>query len=127
MKIKYEEKSLKFNLVYGLFMIVIGIFAVVNDSNSFYNYPWLIIGALQTGTYFYNKKLQYLTIENNRLTKHSIFPKVIELNEIRKVRKFVNSYKIETDKTTLRISKNIIEKESLYKLNQVFENLILKV
>ena len=127
MKIKYVEKSLKFNLVYGLFMIVIGIFAVANDSNSFFNYPWLIIGALQIGTYFYNKKFQYLTIENNRLTKHSIFPKVIELNEIRKVRKFVNSYKIETDKTTLRISKNIIEKESLYKLNQVFENLNLKV
>ena len=127
MKIKYEEKSLKFNLVYGLFMIVIGIFAVANDSNSFFNYTWLIIGALQIGTYFYNKKFQYLTIENNRLTKHSIFPKVIELNEIRKVRKFVNSYKIETDKTTLRISKNIIEKESLYKLNQVFENLNLKV
>ena len=127
MKIKYEEKSLKFNFVYGLFMIVIGIFAVANDSNSFINYLWLIIGALQIGTYFYNKKFQYLTIENNRLTKHSIFPKVIELNEIRKVRKFVNSYKIETDKTTLRISKNIIEKESLYKLNQVFENLNLKV
>ena len=127
MKIKYEEKILKFNLIYGMFMILIGIFAVANDSHSLFNYTWLVIGALQTGSYFHNKKFQYLTIENNKLTKHSLIPKSIELNEIKKVRKFVNSYKIETEKTTLRISKNIIEKDSLYKLNQVLDDLNLKV
>lgn len=127
MKIKYKEKILKFNLFYGMFMIVIGILWVANDSSSFKNYLWIIVGALQTGSYFYDKKFQYLSIENNKLTRHFLIPRSIEIQKIKKIWKFTNSYKIETDKKSLRISKNLIEEDSLFQLDQFFETLNLNV
>lgn len=126
MKIKYTKSRIKNNLGYGILMIGIGIFAVFNDSSSFH-YLWLILGGLQTGTTLYEKKNQYLTIDNNRLTKHSIIPKTIVISDIIKVRKFVNSYKIETPERTIEIDKNIIEIESLFQLDNYFNNLKLKV
>lgn len=127
MKIKYKEKILKFNLFYGMLMIVIGILWVANDSSSFKNYLWIIVGALQTGSYFYDKKFQYLSIENNKLTRHFLIPRSIEIEKIKKIWRFRNSYKIETDKKSLRISKNLIEEDSLFQLDQFFETLNLNV
>ena len=126
MKIKYEEGRLKSNLVYGSFMIIIGIFAVFNNSSSLFNYAWIAIGLLQAGTYFYDKRYQYLTIENNYLTKHFPIPQTIHLSEIQKVRKFKNSYRVETDRKKMTISKNLIEENSLDKLDQFFKTLDLQ-
>ena len=127
MKINYEDSRLKGNLVYGSFMIVIGIFAVFNNSSSIFNYAWIIVGLIQTGTYFYDKKYQYLTIENKTITRHFLIPKTIKIDEIKRVRKFVNSYKIETDTRTMRISKNLIEKDSLKELDRFFDSLRFEV
>ena len=127
MKIKYENNRLKFNLVYGSFMIIVGIIAIFHNSSSFFNYCWIIIGLLQVGTYFYDKKYQYLTIKNNTLIKHFLIPQKIKINEIKKVRKVKNTYKVETDKKTIRISKNLIEVDSLKELELFFDNLNLQV
>jgi len=126
MKIKYIESRIKNNLGYGLLMIAVGLFAVYNDSSSLFSYLWIFLGGLQTGTALYEKKNQYLTIENDKITKHSIFPKTIDTSEIQKVGKFVNSYKIETRNRTLIIDKGIIENESLFKLEDYLSNLNLK-
>jgi len=126
MKIKYIESRIKNNLGYGILMIAVGLFAIYNDSSSIFSYLWILLGGLQTGTALYEKKNQYLTIEQEKITKHSIFPKTINISEIEKVSKFVNSYKIETENTTLTIDKGIIENDSLYKLENYLNNLNLK-
>ncbi len=126
MEIKYAKRRIKNNLGYGLLMIVVGLFAFFSDPLSVFSYVWLLFGALQSGMAWYNKKTPYLTIENHRLTKHSIFAKTIEIEDIKKVRKFVNSYKIETSDKTLTIDKNVMEPESLYRLTDYLNALELK-
>ena len=126
MKIKYIESRIKNNLGYGILMIAVGLFAVYNDSSSIFSYLWILLGGLQTGTALYEKKNQYLTIEQEKITKHSIWPKTINISEIEKVRKFANSYKIETKNTTLTIDKGIIENDSLYQLENYLNSLNLK-
>lgn len=110
-----------------MLMIGVGLFAVYTDSLSFFSYLWIVLGGLQTGTALYEMKNQYLTIENNKITKHSIIPKSIKISEIMKVRKFVNSYRIETQQKTLLIDKGIIENDSLFQLEDFFNNMNLEV
>lgn len=106
-------------------MIVIGLFAVITDGHSVLNYTWIVVGLLQAGTYFYDKKYQYLTIENNTLTKHFLVPKSIKISEIRRIIKLMYSYKVETETGTMRISKNLIEENSLKELDRFFDRLKL--
>jgi len=112
-------------MVYGILMILIGLLAIYEDGSSIYSYLWLVLGLLQTGTTLYQKKYQYLTIDNTRITRHSLKSKSIQISDIKKVRRFRNSYKIETLESTLNINKNLIETESLYKLDDFFKELKL--
>ena len=107
-------------------MFLMGIFTIYEDSFSIYSYLWFTLGALYLLTTYYERKNQYITIENNKLIKHSIFKKTIDVNDIKKIRKYVSSYKIETSDKTLKINKDIIEAESLYKLEDYFKKLNIK-
>lgn len=126
MKINYIKNRIKHNLLFGILMMILGLFAIYEDMLSVFSYLWVLIGVLQLISTLNEKKHQYLSIENNKLTRHSIFPKTIEISDIRKIRKSKNSYKIETSERTLKIDKNIIEAESLYKLEDYFNSLDLK-
>lgn len=127
MKIRYCKSVIRNNYGYGLTMIGLGIFAVYINSSSIFSYLWIIIGILQAGTSYYRQRYQYLTIREDRLIRHSIIPKSIALSDIRKIKKFVDSYKIETHNQSMRIEKNFIETESLQKLNLFLEDLNPKV
>jgi hypothetical protein len=123
MKVKYPKSRIQNNFIYGLLMVGVGIFAVYINSSSIFSYLWIFVGILQTGTAFYQKKHQYLTIRQDKLIKHSIIPKSVEISEIKRVRKFVNSYRIETTNGSLLIEKSFVEEESLQELNHFLENL----
>lgn len=124
-KICYPKSRLQNQWGYGFVMIAVGIFAVYINSASIFSYLWILIGAIQIATSVYQKKHQYLTIEEDRLIKHSLIPSCIAFSEITRVRKNVNSYKIETEGKTIRIEKNLIEKDSLYRLDHILNNLNL--
>lgn len=104
-------------------MVGVGLFAVYINSSSIFSYLWVFIGMLQTGTAFYQKKHQYLTICEDRLIKHSFIPKSVEISEIKSVKKFVDSYRIETGNRSMLIEKSFIEKDSLQELNHFLESL----
>lgn len=123
MKIKYCRSVIRNNYGYGLTMIGLGIFAVYINSTSALSYLWILLGILQAGTSYYRQKYQYLTIEKDKLVRHSLIPKSIELSEIKRVRMFMDSYKIETHNQSLRIEKKFIEDESLQKLNNFMKSL----
>ena len=124
-KICYPKSRLQNQLGYGIVMIGVGFFAVYINSTSIFSYLWILLGALQTITSLYQKKHQYITIENDTLIKHSLIPKTIELSKIKRVRKCLNSYKLEAEDKTIRIEKNLIENDSLYRLNHLLDNLNL--
>lgn len=123
MKVKYPKSRIQNGFIYGLIMIGVGLFAVYINSSSVFSYLWVFIGMLQSGTALYQKKHQYLTIEENRLVKHSLIPKSIAISEIKGIRKFVDSYRIETDNGSILIEKSFIEEDSLQELNHFLDTL----
>lgn len=75
--------------------------------------------------YFYEKKYQYITIENGVLTLHSLLSKKVQLNQIKSVVRFAGDYKLKTDTSELIINTNYIDEESLKDLDSVLLKLNL--
>ena len=127
MKIYYTKKRFRHNLIFAIFWTVLGFLNLKYDEgNTWLDFGYIFVSLLYWGSYFYEKRNQYLTIENNMLTKHSIFPKTIAVTEIKRIRRFEGSYKIETSEKTLRINKDVMDVESLYKLDDYFKSLEIK-
>ena len=123
MKVRYPKSRIQNNFIYGLIMVAVGIFAVYINNDTIFSYLWIFIGMLQTATAYYQKRNQYLTIEDNKLIKHSLIPQTVEISKITRIRKYMNSYRIETCDGCLRIEKSFIEEESIKELNRFFETL----
>ncbi|WP_324718968.1 hypothetical protein [Salinimicrobium sp. HB62] len=123
MKIKYCRSLIRNNYGYGLTMIILGIFAVYINSSSIFSYLWIFLGILQAETSYYRQTYQYLTIQEDKLIRHSLIPKSIAVADIKRVKKYVNSYKIETNNQSMRIEKDFIDRESLKRLNLFLERL----
>jgi hypothetical protein len=126
MKIRFTNKRLRYNLIFGILYVALGVVAIIFDSNNFFNYLWTVLGTIHIGTYLFENKKQYLTIENGIISKNQLIPKKINLNEIKRIKKFAGDYILKTDSTELRINTELIEKSSLLELNTVLENLNLR-
>jgi hypothetical protein len=126
MKIRFTKKRLKHYLIFGILWLVLGTTAVIFNSDNIFNYGYLIIGILYFGTYLFENNKQYLTIENGIISKNHLIPKKINLNEIKRIKKFAGDYILKTDSTELRINTELIEKNSLAELDTVLENLNLE-
>ena len=87
------------------------------------DYAFLIISFLYLGTYFYEKRNQYLTIENGLISVNQPFGKKIRLTEIKRIKKFAGDYILKTDKTELTINTQMIDPNSLADLNTELEKL----
>ena len=127
MKIRFTKKRLKHYLIFGIIWLVFGTTAVIFNSENVFNYGYLIIGILYFGTYLFENNKQYLTIENGIISKNHLIPKKVNLNEIKRVKKFAGDYILKTDSTELRINTELIEEKSLAELNKVLENLNLEM
>ena len=126
MKIRFTKKRLKHYLIFGILWLVLGTTAVIFNSDNIFNYGYLIIGILYFGTYLFENNKHYLTIENGTISKNHLIPKKINLNEIKRIKKFAGDYILKTDSTELRINTELIEKKSLAELNTMLENLNLE-
>ena len=77
MKIRYKRRYLRWNLVFGIFWLLLGVIAIPNNSENFLNYGYLIAASLYIGNYILKSKNQYLTIDNNSITLQNLIPKKI--------------------------------------------------
>ena len=134
MKIKYSKQRLNYNFKLGLSLVILGaimaiVFAIYKniDVLELASAGIGLIGAglFSLAIYFYEMKKQYLSINNGRLTRHSLIPRKINLNEIKQIKKFAGDYTLKTDKTELTIDTQIIEKNSLVTLNNELNKLKL--
>jgi len=114
--IYFKKKRLNFRLFNGIASLGMGLISILSDFQFFFVYSWLILGLLEIGTWYYQNKFQYLQIKNNVLTKNSLFPKSIELSEITAIRKYRNSFLIESKEQNIKIYKDVISTDSLYQL-----------
>ncbi len=126
MKIRFKKKRLKYNLILGTFWLILGVSGVIFDVTNFFVYGYLLVGILQLGTYFYENKNQYLTIENGVISKNNLIAKKINLNEIVGIKKFAGDYILKTNSSELRINTEFIDENSLKELNTFLENLNLE-
>jgi hypothetical protein len=125
MKINFTKKQLHLNRMYAL-IGSIGVLPVLcTDADT-----WMlivailtpIVGVLGNG---YQKKYQYLTIENGSIRKNNLFQKEVQLSDIKTIEKYAESYILKTDTQKLRIDTSIIAADSLLALNAALEKLML--
>ncbi|WP_426430085.1 hypothetical protein ACPX19_11165 [Winogradskyella sp. HB-48] len=134
-KIRYSKERLISNLRIGIFFISIGIILVLL---SFVIGEWKEISIQSVGVgqfgagffmlifYYFENRKQYLTIENGELTKNTLFPKKIKLNQIKSIKEFAGDLKLITDKNEFVIDTQIIEPNSLLELKNELNKYILK-
>ncbi|PKD20211.1 hypothetical protein APR41_14610 [Salegentibacter salinarum] len=126
MIIYYPQKRLKYKLLYGIVSVIIGSFAFIIDSEPIFIYPWVILGFLEIGTWYYEKKYHYLHIDHNILTKNSLFPKSIDLRQVTAIRKNRNSFVLESEGKNIRIHKGLVASQSLNQLTDLLDEIQLQ-
>lgn len=124
MIINYRKKRLNNNLIFGLLYLTLSLLVIFTKENRLLtDYGFLIISILYLGTYFYEKKNQYLTIGNGLVSVNQPFGKKIKLNEIKQIKKFAGDYILKTNKTELTINTQIIDEKSLVELDSELKKL----
>ena len=125
MKINYPKKRLRYSLIFGIIWLLFGIISFAFISDNLFNIGYLILGFAYLAIYFFEKTNQYLTIKNGWITKHSIRPKRMKLDEIIHIKNFAGDYVLKTEQDELTINKGFIEKNSLLELEKVLDALNL--
>ncbi|PKD20209.1 hypothetical protein APR41_14600 [Salegentibacter salinarum] len=126
MIIYYKKKRLKYQLISGLAILVFGISILILDTSTGIYSIWILFGLLQIGTWFYQRKYQYLYIDEESLTKNALSPSSIKFSELKAIWKYKNSFTLETNTTKIKIDKDLMEDESLYKLTDFINQIELK-
>src|SRR5690554_2974857 len=124
MKIQYKKRQLNFNLIFGIIWLTYFLVKLIFDEELHWiDYGWILISLTYFGTYFYQKKFKYVSIENGILTVNGPLGKKLNLTEIKRIKKFAGDYIIKTDNKELTINTQIIEPNSLAELNAELEKL----
>jgi hypothetical protein len=124
MKIRYKKKRLKFYLIMTILWLIFVVFNLIsNDFGEWTAYTWLGISVMYIAIYSFDYFNQYLTIQNNVIKENHLFGKKINLNEIKRIKKFAGDYILQTEKTELTINTQIIDQNSLTELNAELEKL----
>ncbi len=126
MRIRFKRRHLRWNLIFGLFWLILGVISIPNNSENYLNYGYLIVGLLYIGNYLFKSKNQYLTIDNETITLNNLIPKRVNLNDLKLIKKTAEFYILQTEKSELRIKTSLIEKNSLKDLKAILKNLKVK-
>jgi hypothetical protein len=111
-------------LVIGIVWIIFGtIFIIKNQEGSNLLYVFHFFGILYLVIYWLGKKHQYLTINDNILTKKGLLSQTINLNDVVSITELLGSYKLATPQGQLQINIRIIDPRSLKELNAVLDRL----
>ena len=124
MNIHYRKKQRKVYLISGIGWLVIGIIQVTFDEKlKGFNFGWFILSGVYLIMYFYQKRGEYLTLENGIINVNGPFGKKLILTEIKRIKKFAGDYILKTDEKELTINTQIIDPNSLVELNAELEKL----
>jgi hypothetical protein len=128
MKIRFKKKRLYINLILGLVWTGLGVFSLLEDESlSWTDYGYLVIGILYLGHYLYDLNNQYLKIENGSIRKNILygFGKKINLNEINRIEKYAGDYILRTLTKELKINTEFIKEKSLAEFNEILKKINL--
>ncbi len=125
MKIKYSKKKLRVNLIFGILWLVISLIRLFAPDNNghWFSLFLLAISILHFFLYYHESVNQYISIENGIIKINSLFGKKMKLADIRKIKKFAGDYTLIFEYEQLTVNTQIIDPESLAKLNAELEKL----
>ena len=122
-KIKYSKKQLRMGLVFGLLWIGIFIIYALFRPESYFGYGYLVMALIFLALYVYKKVFHYAKIEDGILTKNSILPKRIRLEDVRAVHYFAGKYQLKTQQTEISINTMEIDPNSLKELKKILDHI----
>ena len=129
MKIRFKKKKVRRNLLLGAFLVLLGISgALLDDEGADWpDYGFMTIGILYIAHYIHDIKREYLILENGSIRKNRLYGSgmPVKLDEIIRIKKFSGEYELETKHKVLAIDKDLIQKDSLDKLNDTLAQLDL--
>ena len=123
MIIRFKRRYLRWNLVFGLFWLILGVISISNNSENYLNYGYLIAALFYLGNYILKSNNQYLTIDSETITLNNLFPKKVNLNDLILIKKSKKIYILKTEISELIIKTSLIEKNDLKDLKAVIKNL----
>lgn len=82
-------------------------------------------GILFLVIYYFENKMQYLTLKHGEIVKNTLFPKKIKLNEIKSIREFAGDIKLISEKEEFVIDTQIIDQNSLAELKNALKRYYL--
>ncbi len=126
MKIRYTKKRLLFNGLLGSVFVVGGLLQLQKKTDLSHYLIYgiqFLLGLVMVASYFYERKFQYLIIENGKLIKNRFFSKYIQLDEITKIQSFPGKIKLFTSEEKLSINTELIEDDSRNDLLKVLGSL----
>ena len=126
MKIRYSKNRIFLNGALGASFAIFGALKAFEGTAEFIHYVQLILGILMVFSFFYERKFQYLVIENGLLTKNSLLRKTIEIDRINRIQSFPGRIKIATSEKNLSINISVIDKESINDLYRILGSLDLE-
>ncbi|UII75694.1 hypothetical protein LV716_15745 [Flagellimonas sp. HMM57] len=128
-KIKFSKKRMLVNIYFAISWIVLGIFIYkISNKMGYCFFMFIALSVIYLMFYFYQRRMQYLTIKNRTIKKNSLFAKSILLNEIVEIKRIGNTICIlKTSDKILTIYTDFIEKDSLIKLNDILNAIEMKI
>ena len=129
MKIKFKKKKIRRNLLFGVLFVLAGSsgFLLDDEGADWPDYSFMTIGILYIAHYIHDIKREYLILENGSIRKNRLYGSgmPVKLDEIISIKKFSGEYKLETKHKVLAIDTDMIQKDSLDKLNDTLAQLDL--
>lgn len=126
MIIRYKKNFFRSKLILGIGFPVLGLAAILLEDNpSIFFYGYIFFGFLILGISIFEWKKQYLKIENDVITKNTLFPKKIILTDIIEIKKFAGDLTLITVKDKLVISIDVIDPTSFQELELLLQKLEL--
>ena len=125
MKISYKKKHLTINLILGLVWSVLSVANFIfDDETRILDYGFVVIALLYLGLYAYQRHYKYLSIENGIIQEGGPFGKKMEIDTIRKIKKFAGDYILKGENNKeLTINTQIIDPKSLNDLDTALHGL----
>ncbi|BAX80637.1 hypothetical protein [Labilibaculum antarcticum] len=127
MKIQYKKKRLKYYLYFGIAWMLLGVMTLLfNEQLRWNDYAYIVLGMLHIGTYIYESRNQYLSIEDGFICKNSLFKKRINLSAVTCIKSVSGNYVLKTAKREMKIDVGLIDELSLLELNKILSKLNLE-
>ncbi|MBT8211371.1 MAG: hypothetical protein KJP14_12665 [Eudoraea sp.] len=102
------------NLIIGLFWLLFFFLGMLFKERTYWtDYGWLLVSGFYLGTYLYQNRHGYLTLENGMLKINDPRNKHINLKEVTRFKYFAGDFILQSETQKLKINTHYLDEASL--------------